>query len=198
MDINAKFEVSIWGVISVAATSAAVVVAATWGVAKMTESNELQAYKASKEWKAAEAIASLQDLSKSVKLEVDEQKELQSLRRRMPELEREHAETVSQFAQVKSDAASLRETLASLVKDIDEIEIPVNESRFVIPKTVLVGVHTIYSTANRCGVRIGNRSEYLEVGQPLGVPFAGKDYVLTLSKVAEKSCTFAFAERPKS
>lgn len=193
MDINAKFEVSVWGVLCVIGATAVVVAGGVWGVAKMTESNELQAYKTAKDWKATDAIASLQELSKSAKLDADEQKELLSLRRRLPELERTLSETSSQFVQARTEAFALRDTLASVIKNIDQVEVPIRESRYVIPQTVLVGVHTIYTS--RCGVRVGDRSEFLEIGQPFRLLFAGKEYVLTLSKLSETSCTFAFAEK---
>jgi hypothetical protein len=198
MDINAKFEVSVWGVLCVIGVTAVTVAGAAWGLAKATEANELQAYKTAKDWKAAEAIASLQELSKSAKLNADEQNELLTLRRRVPELERALSESSSQLAQTKTEASSLRQTLAALVKNIDQIEIPLRESRYVIPQTVMVGVHTIYTSLNRCGIRVGDRSELLEVGQPFGLPFAGKEYLLTLSKVSETACSFAFAEKSKS
>lgn len=77
------------------------------------------------------------------------------------------------------------------------LAIPIRESRYVIPQTVTVGVHTIYTTINRCGIRVGDRSESLGVGQPFEQAFVGKKYVLTLLKVSETTCTFAFAEKPK-
>lgn len=197
MDINSKFEVSLTYLLSVIGATAVTVAGATWGVAKLTESNELEAYRIAKDWKAADAITSLQELSKSAKLDSDERTEILRLRQRVPELESILSKTTSEFEQTKSEVVSLRETLASLVKTIDQVEIPLRESRYVIPQTLAVGVHSIYTAMNRCGIRVGDRSESLEVGQPFEQLFVGKKYVLTLLKVSEATCTFAFAEKPK-
>jgi septal ring factor EnvC (AmiA/AmiB activator) len=198
MDINSKFEVSVWGVLCLIGVTAVTVSGATWGVSKMTEANELQAYRSAKDWKASDTIASLQELSRSVKLDADERAEILSLRRRVPELEKAVEDIGSQFKQTKEEASSLRDTLASLVKNIEQIEIPLRESRYVIPKTLTVGVHSIYTSSNRCGIRVGDRSESIEVGQPFEQSFSGKQYVITLLKISDAACTFAFSEKPKS
>jgi hypothetical protein len=194
MDINSKFQVTVWGVLGVIGSTAVVVAGATWGVAKTTESNELQAYQAAKDWKAAEAIVALKELSESVKLKVDEQNELNSLRQRVPKLESTLSQTKAELEAATAEVSSLRLVQSSLVKNIDEVQIPLGQSRFLIPNTVAVGVVSIMAGFNTCSVRIAERSTRLEVGEPTRLSFANKSYVLTLLAVTDTACSFSFAE----
>lgn len=45
MDLNSKFEVSVWGALCVIETTAIIVAGAAWSIAMLTKQNELQAYK---------------------------------------------------------------------------------------------------------------------------------------------------------
>lgn len=194
MDINKKFQVTLWGILGLIGTVVAVVVPATWIVAKVTESNELEAYRKGKDWKAAEAISSLIDLSKMAKLDAEERGELLRLRQQKQELAKAGRELQEQLDKLQTERDTLRRSLESIVKKIDTFEIRPGEARFVVPNTVAVGVVSIYVSLARCEVRVGERSETLQVGQALAMSFGGKGYSLILLRLSEKSCTFSFGD----
>lgn len=194
MKINEPFEVNVWGILVVSAIVAAAAASATWLVAKTVESNELEGYRRAKEWKVAEAIVSIAEVSKAAKINVQERKELLSLRRANQLFDLEGAKLKSQLAALQSERDGLRRSLASIVKPINVLDLPLGEARFIVPNTVAVGVVGIYRTLNICEVRIGDRKEQLQVGQSLSHLLNGKEYRLALLKRGENSCTFSFGE----
>jgi hypothetical protein len=197
MKINDKFEVTVWGILVLIGGVATVVAPATWGIAKLTEANELEAYRRAKDWKVADAIASLSELSKVTKLDAEERKELVALRGHKQQFDKTTTELREQVTKLQNDRDLLRQTLASMVKTADTLEIPLGEARFVLANTLAVGVVSLSSASKRCDIQSGSRSQGIYVGQSIVLPYGGRDYSLTLLKLDDRSCTFSFAESPR-
>lgn len=104
------------------------------------------------------------------------------------ELTRRLREEVKSLSDHNSE---LRSALGAIVKDSDSIEVPKGEARFVVPNTLAVGVESAYGTW--ATVRIGETSESMSPGQQRIILLGTKAYSVTLMKITENSCTFAFS-----
>jgi hypothetical protein len=74
------FETNLWKILSTIGAVSVVVATATWNIAQVQISNELQSYRSAKEWNVQTAIKSISELSQIATIDTSERKELIQLR----------------------------------------------------------------------------------------------------------------------
>jgi hypothetical protein len=164
------------------------VCAATWTVAKVTQSNELEAYRKAGDWKVSESITELRTLSSTLNVTLAEKKELANLRITAAQL----VATKNQLAAVTADRDRIAKTLSSISQESEKFSVALGTSEYAVPNVLLVGVVQVYSGLNQCEVRIGDHRQSMEVGEAIGGSVSGIDYRLSLTKVTPSECDFAF------
>jgi hypothetical protein len=152
----------------------------------------------------------IEQLTTSHKKEIDSINAIQS--NELTANKSKHAQEISELKQklvmetrdlnasiqsLTAEREELKSALAAIVKDIEMIEIPEGEARFVVPGTLAVGVETAYGSF--ASISIGDRSiTSVKAGNKIDVPLGKKKYVLTVMKITADSCTFAFNEGSSS
>lgn len=181
---------SLWAMLGSIATAAVVVAGATWSVAKVTESNELEGYRRAKEWKAAESIDELRKLSTNLNITIQERKQLATLRdsaKRASELE-------ARLVTVTAERDRFLRTISAMSEKQSQHTVKEGESSYLVPNTLLLAVVTTYPGINRCEVRVASDEKWtLEIGESKIITSGQIDYRLTLTKVSSDSCQFSFS-----
>ncbi len=188
-DVGSR-DFSLWQLITYVATCGAVLIGATWVVAKLTEANELEAYRRAEDWKAAEAIEKLSELSNKLNLSVPERKELESLRitaRKLHDVEK------NLFAK-NMEVAKLQGLLQSNVIKSGVYEVNQGNSLFLHEDRLLLAVVDAQKYVNLCNIRLGNEEKNLSLGETYEGEILGlQRYRLSLIKVSDDACSFKFS-----
>jgi len=208
MKINEKYEPTVWGMLGIVAAVAVVVGGGTWALATKLQSDELEGYRKAKDWKVKDAIETIEKVSNQVALNTNERGELLKLRVDNVSFEKtisemklnqqiEVSKLTDQIKSLEKSTGDLRNTLGSIVKETNSFEVPKGEARFVVPKTIAIGVESTFDSF--ASVRIGDASATsMHPGEKLTVNLGTKVYAVTLMKISKESCTFAFGEIEKS
>jgi hypothetical protein len=187
-----------WGpiaaVLAIFVTVLLAVAGGTWAVAQKMQSDELEGYRQSQQANFQETTADLKKYAHEAQLAAADQNELADLRKRLPELESTTAVLRTKLEQTVAERNSLKLTLDSMLKNVQTVEIPLGEAKYIIPNTVALGVVSISTISNSCDVQIAGDRSSINVGGVLPVKFANNVYNLTLLKISESSATFSFTQ----
>ena len=180
----------IWKVVAWCAATGTACIAGTWTLVTWNQGNELAAYRAADEWKVKEAIHAMTALSRELKIDVEEQRELSDLRSLKPKYfaESERARNLEERN------TALEQKLASFVRDSTSITIENGGVFSVVTNEVLMAVVDTSPASKVCFVRLGEKSERMDLGNALNADFGGVRYRFILTKVSRDSCEFLYSK----
>ncbi|MEM9914787.1 MAG: hypothetical protein AAF911_07495 [Planctomycetota bacterium] len=204
MPLNQKTDLTVWNILCVIGSVIVVAVGATWALSRTIQSDELEGYRTAQDWNVKEAISEIKELSEQAKLNSGERKELFAIRNEVIEYkqtifeltEKYEAETIRLADEINTltiHSDQLQKTLDTLLIESDSIEILEGEARFLIPNTFSIGVENTFGSF--ASVRFGdNQSTLTYPGEKHRVNLGNKHYIVTLMKITDNSCIFAFNE----
>jgi len=196
---------SLWGIIGICGSVAALSAGAGWTVARGYVSDELEQIQRSKDWHLPENLAALGELSKALTLQIRERQDLDRLRQRLPRVEADLANTKQQLenevARAKQQLAELSQRNQALAATLaasqaETFDVRAGEAHFVVPRLLAVGVKEASDILNIAEVNFGDASAQLRPGQSIKATAGGKTYKVILIRIKSDTATFAIAASP--
>ena len=183
---------TLWQVIVIAASVAAVTAGAGWTVGRTLLGDELDQYRKAENWKVPDAIRQLTELTARLNVTLEERARLQQAVKSVDELKAENDRTTKELAERRREVDGLQSRLKNLEGDTFVLE--VGKTRFVLGRELALGVIDTNPYSRECKVQLGDREEMIRPGKTLTESRGNLRARVTLLEVVRDTCRFSIAQ----
>lgn len=177
---------SLWSVLVIAAAVATTAAGAAWQVGRSRMEDELEQYRRSVDLGLPETLKAMQEVSKSLAVNLEERKQLQNI----PKLRAETNALQKQLLTTRQALEEARKSLTAL--EGDTFKLAEGKTRTIVPGRLAIGVSD--ASYGSCSIRLGKASGRIFLGEPIEVIEDGVSYRAILLEAEDgNSCKLSIS-----